>query len=406
MAALACILKDLGNDVIGYDDDASYKYTMEGLNKRNIKIYSTNEHYIDKDTIVTYSKAFSPEHKEMKRCKEMGLKFIEYFELMGELSKEFYTIGVSGTHGKTTVSSLLHSVLKEKANYFIGDGEGWASKNNRFMIMESCEYNKHFLHYFPSLAIITNIDRDHTECYETMDDLTNAFGEFGNRAKTVICLGDDKRIRSINFKNKAIYYGFNENNDIYAKNIIKNEKGNTFDVYYKGELFGNFHLNVPGDHNITNALASIAAAHFVGVCPADCQKGLLHFTGTERRFQKKGEKNGLQLFTTFLQLLPRIRRNGRTVYGRCSTVQPGAYSSRTPIPERSSSLMHSAKHSPMQMKSSSRISMPQGNPMTAPFPPPCLRTESQKQANPQDMSEILMPSAPIWRKTARQGIYF
>ena len=99
MAALACILKDLGNEVCGYDDDTSYKYTLEGLNKRNIKVYSDNNHEIDKDSIVTYSKAFSLDHPEMKRCKNLNLKFIEYFDLMGRLSKEFYTIGVSGTHG-------------------------------------------------------------------------------------------------------------------------------------------------------------------------------------------------------------------------------------------------------------------------------------------------------------------
>ena len=286
MAALACILKDLGNDVIGYDDDKNYKYTMEGLNKRNIKIYSTNEHYIDKDTIVTYSKAFSLEHKEMKRCKEMGLKFIEYFELMGELSKKFYTIGVSGTHGKTTVSSLLHSVLKEKANYFIGDGEGWALKNNRYMIMESCEYNKHFLHYYPSLAIITNIDRDHTECYESMDDLTNAFGEFGNRAKKVICLGDDKKIKSINFKNKVIYYGFNENNDIYAKNIIKNEKGNTFDVYYNNEYLDTFFIPLFGDHMILNTLGAIGALIEIGIPKELIKERLKTFENAKRRFKE------------------------------------------------------------------------------------------------------------------------
>ena len=124
MAALACILKDLGNEVSGYDDDTSYKYTLEGLNKRNIKIYNDSNHEIDNDTIVTYSKAFSLEHIEMKRCKNLNLKFIEYFDLMGELSRQFYTIGVSGTHGKTTVSSLLRTIIAPKANYFIGDGEG------------------------------------------------------------------------------------------------------------------------------------------------------------------------------------------------------------------------------------------------------------------------------------------
>lgn len=134
-------------------------------------------------------------------------------------------------------------------------------------------------------------------------------------------------------------------------------------------------------------------------------KGASHFTGTERRFQKKGEKNGVVVIDDYAHHPTEIKAAlaaAKKVQHRTTwcVFQPHTYS------ERSSSLMHSAKHSPMQMKSSLRISMPQGNPMTAPFPPPCLRTESQKQANPQDMSEILMPSAPIWRKTARQGIYF
>lgn len=286
MAALACILSDLGNTVTGYDDDKNYKYTMEGLNKRNIKIYSSNDHVIDKDTIVTYSKAFSWEHPEMKRCKEMGLKFIEYFELMGELSKEFYTIGVSGTHGKTTVSSLLHAVLKDKANYFIGDGEGYASKENKYMIMESCEYNKHFLHYYPSLAIITNIDRDHTECYENMDDLTNAFSQFANRAEIAVCLGDDKHIREIKFNNKVIYYGFNENNDVYAKNIIKNEQGNTFDLYYNNEYYDTFYIPLFGDHMILNALGAITVLMLVGISKEEIKSKLSTFQNAKRRFKE------------------------------------------------------------------------------------------------------------------------
>lgn len=286
MAALACILKDLGNEVIGYDDDPSYKYTMEGLNKRNIKIYSTNNHELDKNTIVTYSKAFSDEHIEMKRCKDLGLKFREYFDLMGDLSILFLTIGVSGTHGKTTVSSLLHSVLEEKANYFIGDGEGFANKKNNIMIMESCEYNKHFLHYHPTISIITNIDRDHTECYKTMDELIEAFSTFANKSKTVICCGDDKNIRKINFKNNVIYYGLNENNDIYAKNIIKNEEGNTFDVYKKNKFICQITIPLFGDHMILNTLGAIAALLELNIDIKIIKEKLKTFQNAKRRFKE------------------------------------------------------------------------------------------------------------------------
>ncbi len=285
MAALACILKDLGNEVCGYDDDTSYKYTLEGLNKRNIKVYSDNNHEIDKDSIVTYSKAFSLDHPEMKRCKNLNLKFIEYFDLMGRLSKEFYTIGVSGTHGKTTVSSLLRTIIGPKANYFIGDGEGYASKENKIMIMESCEFNKHFLNYFPSLAIITNIDRDHTECYKDMDDLTNSFKEFGSRASKVICLGDDKRIKSINFDN-VIYYGMSEDNDYYCKNIIKNEKGNTFDLYKKGQFLETIYVPLFGDHMILDTLGAISCALEIGININIIKEKLINFENAKRRFKE------------------------------------------------------------------------------------------------------------------------
>ena len=119
-----------------------------------------------------------------------------------------------------------------------------------------------------------------------MDDLTNAFGEFGNRAKTVICLGDDKRIRSINFKNKAIYYGFNENNDIYAKNIIKNEKGNTFDVYYNNEYLDTFFIPLFGDHMILNTLGAIGALLEIGISKDLIKERLETFENAKRRFKE------------------------------------------------------------------------------------------------------------------------
>ena len=132
MSTLAQILSDLGHTVAGYDDNKNHTFTEEGLIKRNIPIYYNQEHPIDKEMIVTYSKAFSLSHPELVFLKNEGLEFVEYNELLGRLTQEFETIGVSGTHGKTTTSTMITDVLKDKGvNYFIGDGSGYARQIGR-----------------------------------------------------------------------------------------------------------------------------------------------------------------------------------------------------------------------------------------------------------------------------------
>ena len=153
MATLANLLYDLGNEVSGYDDVRDYKFTQEGLDSRGINIFYDGNHEIDKDTIVTYSKAFSEDHKELVRVREMGLTIKKYNELIGDLTDKYKTISVSGTHGKTTTSSLITHVLNDVCgcNYFIGDGSGHASSQNELFVIESDEFNKHFLAYHPTI---------------------------------------------------------------------------------------------------------------------------------------------------------------------------------------------------------------------------------------------------------------
>lgn len=289
MATLAEILFDLGHEVSGYDDYKEHKFTQEGLDKRGIKIYYDSTHDIPKDTIVTYSKAFSIDHPEIKRVKNLGLKIIAYNELLGKLSSEFKTIGVSGTHGKTTTSTMISHVLGETkgCNYFIGDGSGFADRKNELFTLESCEFNRHFLAYHPYYAIVTNIELEHTECYKDIDEIIKTFEEFANKAHYVIACGDDKNVRKMNLKNNVTYYGFDDCNDVVCKNVTLDENGSKFDVYIKGELYGHFDIPLFGNHMILNALACITVCNMEGV---DTEKihSLLHtFKNAKRRFKEK-----------------------------------------------------------------------------------------------------------------------
>lgn len=289
MATLAEILFDLGHEVSGYDDYKEHKFTQEGLDKRGIKIYYDSAHDIPKDTIVTYSKAFSADHPEIKRVKSLGLKIIAYNELLGKLSSEFKTIGVSGTHGKTTTSTMISHVLGETkgCNYFIGDGSGFADRKNELFTLESCEFNRHFLAYHPYYAIVTNIELEHTECYKDIDEIIKTFEEFANKAHYVIACGDDKNVRKMNLKNDVTYYGFDDYNDVVCKNVILDENGSKFDVYIKGELYGHFDIPLFGNHMILNALACITVCNMEGV-GAEKIHTLLHtFKNAKRRFKEK-----------------------------------------------------------------------------------------------------------------------
>ncbi len=288
MATLAEILYDLGNDVSGYDDYKEYKFTQEGIDKRGIKIYYDNEHEIDKDTIVTYSRAFSEEHPEIKRVKKLGLKIIAYNELLGKLSSEFKTIGVSGTHGKTTTSTMISHVLNNTkgCNYFIGDGSGFADRKNKLFTLESCEFNRHFLSYHPYYAIVTNIELEHTECYKDINEIIETFSSFANKASVVVACGDDSNVRRMKVNNKVTYYGFNDDNDVVAKNIKLSKDGSSFDVYIDGNFYNHFDIPLFGDHMILDALACITICNMEGVKKEDVASLLLTFKNAKRRFKE------------------------------------------------------------------------------------------------------------------------
>ena len=287
MSTLSQILYDLGNEVSGYDDARGHKFTQDGLEKRNIPIYYDHEHEIDKDTIVTYSVAFKEDHEEMKRVRKLGLTVKKYSELMGDVIDMFETIGVSGTHGKTTTSSLIRHLLEETTgcNYFIGAGDGYADKKNKYFVVESDEFNRHFTDYHPAYSIITNIEAEHLECYKDIDDIRNTFEIFANQTKKlVVANGDNEEVRKINYKTKVLFYGFKENNDVVIKNMKLLETGSVFDLYINNELFGHFDIPLYGKHMVSNAAAAITIAKELGLTMEQIHSLLESFQNAKRRF--------------------------------------------------------------------------------------------------------------------------
>ena len=295
MSTLAQILYDLGNSVSGYDDHKGYKFTQKGIDDRNIKIYYGHDHDIDKDTIVTYSVAFKPDHPEMIRVKELGLTVKPYSEIMGDVIDMFESIGVSGTHGKTTTSSIIRHILEHSAgcNYFIGAGDGHATKDNKYFVVESDEFNKHFLHYKPTYSIITYIEEEHMECYRDLDDIKESFTKFANQTKDlVIANGDLENIRSLKI-DKTLYYGFNDNNDIVIKDAITTDKGSMFKLYDGDNLIGEFFIPLYGMHNVMNATAAILMAIYLKIDINKIKEALETFVNAARRFVLIEEKKNV-----------------------------------------------------------------------------------------------------------------
>lgn len=294
MSTLAQILSDLGNDVSGYDDAKGHKFTQDGLEARNIPIYYDGNHEISPDTIVTYSVAFKEDHPEMKRVKSLGLTIKKYNEIMGDVIDEFTTVGVSGTHGKTTTSSIIRHLLENTVgcNYFIGAGDGHATKENKYYVVESDEFNRHFTAYHPTYSIITNIEAEHLECYKDVDDIRSTFEIFANQTKKLIVAnGDNEEVRKINYKTKVLFYGFNENNDIVIKNVYLAETGSSFDLYVNNELYGHFSIPLYGKHMVMDAAAAITMVKEIGLEKDTIEKILKTFKNAKRRFaeQRVGE---------------------------------------------------------------------------------------------------------------------
>lgn len=288
MSALACILSDLGYEVKGSDQERHF-FTEKGLNERNIEILPYNEDNITKGMTIIRGNAIKDDHPELIRAEVKGLKIYTYPEMVAKITKMFRTITVAGCHGKTTTSSMLQHVLNgiEGSNCLIGDGTGYANKENKYFVLEACEYKRHFLAYEPYYAIITNIELDHVDYYKDIDDLRNAYTEYANKAeKMIIACGDDPYTHSLEVNKPIFFYGLDEDNDIIAKDVEYTENGATFDVFVEDNYYGHFDLPIYGKHMLLNALAVISICFYERLESKEVSKILKTFEGAKRRFSE------------------------------------------------------------------------------------------------------------------------
>ena len=314
MSGIAEILLNFGFNVTGSDSSASE--ITEILNKKGIKVIIGHDlDSISKSDLVVYSAAIKQDDPEMLEAKRLGVPTIERADFLGELTRCFKdTIAISGTHGKTTTTSMISlcflqalkdpsiqvgAILKQiDGNYKVG--------NSEHFIIEACEYVESFLKFSPKAEVILNIDNDHLDYFKTFENIKNAFIKYVKLLPDdglLVINGDDANCLDLPqyTKAKVLTYGItNKNTDFFAVNIAFDNDGfPEFDVYNKDGFYDRIKLNVPGTHNVLNCLACIALCNEYGIKKEDIKSALLAFTGAHRRFEFKGKVNGASIYDDY-----------------------------------------------------------------------------------------------------------
>lgn len=303
MGGIAEVLLNLGYAISGsdlHDNAVTMRLREQGA---KITLGHTAENIVDADVVVT-STAVKKDNPEVIAAQEQRIPVVPRAEMLAELMRFRYGIAVAGTHGKTTTTSLIASVLEEGGvdpTFVIGGRLNSAGTNaqlgqGRYLVAEADESDASFMHLQPMMAVVTNIDADHMETYGgNFETLRQTFVEFLHHLPfyglAVLCI-DDPEIRNIlpQLTRPVTTYGFSDDADVYAENVRQQGQRCQFVVRrpeQKNRL--EISLNMPGKHNVLNALAAIAVAHEIGIDDESIKRALNKFEGIGRRFQINGE---------------------------------------------------------------------------------------------------------------------
>jgi UDP-N-acetylmuramate--alanine ligase len=267
----------------------------------------------DVDALV-YSSAVALDNPEVVEAQRRKIPIIRRAEMLAEVMRLKYGIGIAGTHGKTTTTSMASLILMEGGfdpTVIVGGRlHGLGGTNARlgkgdFIVVEADEFDRSFLSITPTIAVLTTLETDHLDCYRDLEDIKNAFVQFANKVPfygfVVLCL-DEPALQDIMRqlgKKKLIGYGLNPQADVQAVDMIHKNNTVTFTVVRDGKELGQVLLQIPGKHNVQNALAAITVGLELGVPFEKVKAGIEKFTGVYRRWEKKGEVNGITLYDDY-----------------------------------------------------------------------------------------------------------
>lgn len=343
MYPLAQILHGLGYYLTGSDNNETE--TLDAVRRMGIPVYlGQRAENIEGADLIVHTAAIMADNPELIAARASGVPVLERSELLGLVTSWYSNaVCVSGTHGKTTVSSMLTEIFLAAGvdlSCVIGGklrsigGSGRFGKSDT-MVCESCEFVDTFLKLYPDVALILNIDADHLDYFGTVENLKRSFKKFASNAtKCVVYNGDDKNtldvVSAVSGKDK-VSFGWTDKNDFYP--VILSRKGllAEFEIWHKGEKLLKTELHIPGRHNILNAAAATAAAYYCGISASDIAKGIAGFRGAIRRFEKIAEIGGVTIADDYAhhpaEITATLRAAKELDFGRIVAVhQPFTYS--------------------------------------------------------------------------------
>ena len=307
MSGIAEILIDQGFTVTGSDRAASDNTDRLKELGAHVYIGHAAENLEPEVDVVVYSSAVPPDNPELVEAQKRKIPVIRRAEMLAEVMRLRYGIGIAGTHGKTTTTSMVSLVLMEGGidpTVIVGGRlHGLAGSNARlgkgeFIVVEADEFDRSFLSITPTIAVLTTLETDHLDCYRDLEDIKSAFIQFASKVPfygfVVLCL-DEPALQDImpKLKKKIITYGLNGQADLQAVDIRHKQNTSTFLVVHDGKDLGEVTLQIPGKHNVQNALAAIAVGLELGVPFGKIAAGVAKFTGVFRRWEVKAEVKGI-----------------------------------------------------------------------------------------------------------------
>ena len=305
MCPLAEILHSKGYILSGSDNNESDP--LKRVRKLGATVYmGHNAENIKGAELVVYSAAISADNPELKAAREQGIPTMERSHLLGALTRHYdNVIGVCGTHGKTSVTSMITQILilnKMEPTAVIGGklpliNSNGITGNSQTMVCEACEFVDTFLQMSPDIGVLLNIDNDHLDYFKTMDNLVLSFNKFLRMTKLSYVNGDDELALKATEGIDAdiVTFGFGENNTYSARNIQSGKYGFSFDVFKDGKKLINISMHIPGHHNVLNGLAAFGVCYDMGVSAQGIKDAIEKFTGAGRRFEFLGEYGGFVL---------------------------------------------------------------------------------------------------------------